>query len=130
MSLAAVLNKKPHLTMLLIALCGIVALFTNFGLSPIKIVDDSMEMGNSAKRSEDATEAEFKTQPLYRWLQFTSVGPPGGEELAREYLVTGEYDDLRFRTASLLRGEVWRLITPDFRSLRFHAYCFQSVHAL
>ena len=108
------LNKKPRLTMLLIALCGIVALFTNFGLMPQGKVDDVNGDGQVTQADVDAIRDANDTQPLYRWLQFTSVGPPQGVELAQEYLATGNRDDLRLRTASLLRGEVWRLITPIF----------------
>ena len=107
------LNKKPHLTMLLIALCGLVALFTNFGLTPTRIKDFDGD-GRITQADESATIIAHQTQPLYRWLQFTSVGPPDGEQLAEEYIDTGEKDNLRFRTASLLRGQVWRLITPIF----------------
>ena len=123
------LNKKPHLTMLLIALCGIVGLLTNFGISPTKVVDLNGD-GQFTRAEERATTSAFKTQPLYRWLQFTSVGPPEGEKLSAEYLETGNIDDLRLRTASLMRGEVWRLVTPSFYPLRLHAHLFQSVHAV
>ena len=106
------LNKKPHLTMALIALCGIVALLTNFGMSPGGNGDRNGD--GRLDQAEEAALIAHRTQPLYRWLQFTSVGPPAGEQLALKYLASGERDDLRLRTASLLRGEVWRLITPVF----------------
>ena len=104
------LNKKPHLTMLLIALCGLVALFTNFGNPPIGGVDDVDGDGKITQADVDQIKEAHYAQPLYRWLQFTSVGPPEGAKLAKEY----DKDDLRLRTASLRRGEVWRVITQIF----------------
>jgi len=103
------LNKKPHLTMLLIGLCGIVGLMTNFGITP----GDTNQNERFDVEEIIARDAHV-TQPAYRWLQFTCVGPPAGLELAETYLLTNQQDDLRLRTASLLRGEVWRLFTPIF----------------
>ena len=108
------LDKKPHLTMILLALCALVALFTNFGMMPSGNVTDADGDGVITQVDADAIIIAHQTQPLYRWLQFVSVGPPDGEQLAKEYLDTGRQDDLRLRTASLMRGEVWRLITPIF----------------
>ena len=102
------LNKKTHLTMLLIGLCGIVGLLTNFGMTP-----DANRNGEVDPEEAPAVIAHI-TQPLYRLLQFTCVGSPEGSELATTYIATGQEDDLRLRTASLLRGEVWRLFTPIF----------------
>ena len=102
------LNKKPHLTIALIVLCGLVALLTNFGLQPAGNGD--VDRDGQLSQQEIAGLIAHQTQPLYRWLQFTSVGPPKSLELAKKYGV----DDLRLRTASLQRGEIWRLITPIF----------------
>ena len=104
------LNKKPHLTMLLIALCGLVALLTNFGLIPGGNGDSDRD--GQLSEAEITAIIDHQTQPLYRWMQFTCVNPPESLALAREY--AGNQDNLRFRTASLLNGEVWRLITPIF----------------
>ena len=107
------LNKKPHLTMLLIALCGIVALLTNFGSPPRTYVDLNQD-GEISPQERSATIVGHITQPLYRWMQYTCVGLPQSRELVQKYVMTDDQDDLRFRNASLLRGEVWRLITPIF----------------
>ena len=108
------LDKKPHLTMLLIAICGFVALFTNFGIMPS--VNFDLDGDGQLSRAEEVAANEVidghRAQPIYRWLQFTSVGPPQGVELWQEY--QGREDNIRFRAASLLRGEVWRLVTPIF----------------
>lgn len=106
------LDKKPHLTMLLIILCGVVGLLTNFGMLPGGNGD--LNRNGQIDAEERAAIFAHRTQPIYRWLQFTCVGAPEGGKLAMTYLATGQEDDLRLRTASLLRGEVWRLFTPIF----------------
>ena len=97
------MQKKPQLTMALIILCGIVGLLTNFGMSPTNTNDPDFIEKFVAHR----------TQPIYRYLQFTCIGSPESEKLRQKY-PNGLRDDLALRTASLQRGEVWRLFTPIF----------------
>ena len=110
------LNRKPHFTMLLLGLCGAVALFTNFGIGPKQMGDTNGD--GRVDRAEQLADNEaliaHRTQPVYRWLQFVCVPSPAAEELHETYIETDQRDDLRLRTASLLRGEVWRLFTPIF----------------
>ena len=46
-------------------------------------------------------------------MQCTCIGPPESKKLSQTY-PEGERDALALRTASLQRGEVWRLFTPIF----------------
>jgi GlpG protein len=78
--------KKPRLTIALIVVCVVVGLMTNLG---------------EVKRDH----------PIYKALQFTSIDNETFQELAPS-LSEPIRDDIRLRTASLMRGQVWRLFTP------------------
>ena len=78
--------KRSPLTVLLIALCGIVALMTEFG--------------------------EANDSVVYRALQFVSIAPPVPDNLMAK--VRTDRNDLGLRLASIKKGEVWRLATPAF----------------
>lgn len=82
-------NFSPKLvvTPIVIGICIVVALATNFG--------DSFD------------------NAVYRFLAFTCVGPLSGEEmeLAR---MTLDPDAISTRMMSIRRGEIWRLVTPVF----------------
>lgn len=81
-------GKSSPLIVLLIVICGVVALLTNFG------------NGNVAQ------------MPAFQALNFNWTQPPQSTELFRQY---GENPDaLPLRLASILRGEVWRIFTPMF----------------
>ena len=80
-------KKKNPLTVLLIVLCGLVALMTNIGEAP-------------------------PDNEVLKALQFVSVAPPLSQELATKAL--GNKDSLILRLASIQRGEFWRLVTPIF----------------
>ncbi len=82
-------GKRAPLTLLLIAISSLVALATNFGLS--KNPDRDV---------------------VFQALSFTSLGPPASIDIRDKY--AGDFDNLNVRTASLQRGEIWRLITPIF----------------
>jgi GlpG protein len=84
---ASNVRRRPPLTLILIGICVVVALATDFG-SP-KVPPD---------------------HPVYRALEFVSVGPPDSIELATKY----KADDLPLRLASLSRGQIWRTVTPIF----------------
>ena len=99
--------------MILLGLCGIVGLLTNFGIKP----GDVNRNGVFDAEDSEALVAHI-TQPVYRWLQFTCIGPPESKELNQTY-PEGERDALALRTASLQRGEVWRLFTPIFICLLY-----------
>lgn len=84
---ASNMNRRPPLTLILIAICIVVALATDFG--------------------GDRVPADH---PVYRALEFVYVSPPASTELATKYGA----DDLPLRLASLTRGQVWRAVTPIF----------------
>ncbi len=87
---ATAVTRTTPLTVLLIAVCAVVALLTNFG----------EDRGETIK------------YPAYQAMAFTSVKGPPAEELVKLY---GEDSDaLAYRLASIRRGEVWRLVTPMF----------------
>jgi GlpG protein len=79
--------KQAPLTAVLIAICVIVALLTEFG------------------------DVEHADRAVSRALQFVSVDAPS-EELKE--MATTSRDDYRVRLASVLRGEIWRVISPIF----------------
>jgi GlpG protein len=81
-------RKRAPLTLLLIIISSLVALATNFGY------------------------ADPERDVVFQALSFTSVGPPASREINEKY--GGDFDNLNVRTASLQRGELWRLITPIF----------------
>ena len=78
--------KSSPLTVLLIALCGIVFLMTEFG--------------------------ESQNSVAYRALQFVSIAPPIPDDLRAKVLT--DRDDLGLRLANIRKGELWRLATPAF----------------
>lgn len=80
-------SSRSPLTILLIVICGVVVLLTDFGEPP-------------------------RDKAVYRALQFVAVGPPASERLVE--IAANDPDDLRVRLASLQRGELWRLVTPIF----------------
>lgn len=82
-------DKKPRLTLILMGICVFVALFTNFG----------------------DRETTPRDHVIYKALQFTYIGQPTLDKLMPTWKST---DDLSFRMASLIRGEVWRTVTPIF----------------
>jgi GlpG protein len=102
------LNRKPRLTLILIGLCILVAVLTNFGVRPRFDEARPVESVNKI--------VAHQTNPIYRMLQFTCVGPPDSNQIKQTYFQTNaeNRDALVVRTASLLRGEIWRLITPIF----------------
>ena len=89
------LPKRRPLTIILIAACVLVGLATGFGES----------VGPGGRVDFD--------HPIYRALQFVSVGPPRSEQLA-ELAAVRSYDDLAIRLVNIRRGEVWRLFTTIF----------------
>jgi GlpG protein len=80
------LHPHPRMTVVLIGICLLVGVFTNFG-------------------------AQYRGD-LYKALVFVAV--PSPESLAVVERAKGDPDDLGLRTASLNRGEYWRLVTPIF----------------
>ncbi len=78
--------KRSPLTVLLIALCGIVFLMTDLG--------------------------ESHDSAMYKALQFVSIAPPVPDDLMSK--VRTDRDDLGLRLANVKRGELWRLATPAF----------------
>ena len=88
------LPRNRPLTIILIAICGIVALMTSFG---------------------DIGFGEHQVRPdaqVYRFLQFNSVGEPDSVALAQR--LRENPDDLNIRLASIKRAELWRLVTTIF----------------
>ena len=79
-------GRRAPLTTLLIVLCAVVALLTNFGYA---------DMGKSV---------------AMKALSFTSINPNDALPLLEQYNV----DDPNVRLASIKEGQVWRLITPIF----------------
>lgn len=75
------------LTMVMVGICVVVALLTNFGSD------------------------ESKDQAAARALQFVAVDSPS-EELATAYIES--FDSMSVRLASIYRGELWRLVSPIF----------------
>ena len=80
------LPQKFPLTLLLIGISALVSLLTNFG---------------EEKRVSSVSQA----------LAFVAVESPESVEIAQQ---AENRDDLQLRLASVLRGEVWRLVTPIF----------------
>ena len=80
------LKRNHPLTILIIAICGIVALFTDFG----------------ARHS--------RTKATFRALAFNAVSPPKSSEIADKYPA----ESIEAKLASVKQGEIWRVITPIF----------------
>lgn len=81
-------GRKSPLVVLLLVLSGLVALMTNFGY------------GN------------FAEQPAFQSLTFNWT--TGEQAAALHERFAGDGDALQVRTASLQRGELWRIFTPMF----------------
>lgn len=81
-------GKRAPLTLLLIVICSLVALATNFGY------------------------ANSERDVVFKALAFSAVDPPASTEIMEAN--GGDFDNINVRTASLQRGEIWRLITPIF----------------
>ena len=81
------MNRRPPLTLILMAICGLVALATEFG------------------------EAD-RDHAVYQALQFVSVPAPESRAIVDRN--NGNHDALDVRLASIKRGEIWRVITPIF----------------
>ena len=80
------MQKKPPLTLLLMVISGIVALFSNFG--------------------------EYHEGSVFRALAFSAVDNPRSIELLEAY--DRDLDAMGIRLASVQQGQVWRLLTPIF----------------
>ena len=81
------LFEAAPLTMVMVLICAIVALLSNFGAQ------------------------EKKDKAVARALQFVSVDSPS-EELKQAYV--DNVDSLNVRLASIYRGELWRTVSPIF----------------
>ncbi len=80
--------RKPKATLVLIGICVIVALFTDFGGGPAN-------------------------GPLFKILEFVSLSPPAAETLWTSQPGLTR-DSLAVRLVNLKQGEIWRVVTPIF----------------
>ena len=79
-------SRKPPLTLILIGACIVVGLFTELGRVP-------------------------RDHAIYQYLQFVSMPK---EEAFKIATPENHPDGLEIRMVSLMRGEVWRAVTPIF----------------
>lgn len=79
--------RKPRATLILIGLCVLVALATDFGDGPAN-------------------------GPFFRILEFVSLSPPAAKQLLSQPDLTP--DSMAVRLVNLKRGEIWRVVTPIF----------------
>ncbi len=97
--------KQRRLTMILIAITVITAVLTNFG--------------------ENTGNTKAHDIPLFRALQFVSVPAPESEKLIQS--AEGNYDDLRVRFASLMKGQIWRSFSQIFIHLGVFHILFNMI---
>lgn len=83
------IGPTAYLTPILIGICVLVALVTNFG------------------------QADFDNV-AFQYLNYTYVGPLTEAQFDWAISIVNNPDSLNARTISLQRGEVWRVITPIF----------------
>lgn len=81
-------SSRSTLTLTLIVISGFIAVLTNFGRQPVN------------------------ESPALKALAVTYVAPPDANQLWEQ--AGGDPGSLQLKFASLIRGEVWRLVTPIF----------------
>ncbi len=102
---------RAPLTIALTTLC--VVLWAVQWFAPIPVTNDNTPSDRLQKLIVEKTQGNpivrMFYSKLYRGLAFAAIPPSASQELRGR-----EKDDLRVRAYNILRGEVWRLITPVF----------------